>query len=1136
MSIKPPKKNYTTKTKTKGLDLVKSCFPKEGGEIESHQLDALLKFLSLNPEKAFDVGRRISQEVEFRLQVLPSHSFSERFGSVLVAVDVLTAIIRECHSNQMSFYATSAVNILRDLFSVQPTRSNPTQAYNLKIVATQTFARLVKAKDGYDIEQSSDLRAFVGCFIEMINNNAANVEIKQTLRNYGIKGLLSYITTVGDIESFVAQFIDSVPPDANHHLINTLLNVLIDSEQEFPVPTEDDITSVVDNLSISTAFFSSQKSAEKTDLSKELSVPLLSFFCLRELGSHGSVTTHKSVFTSILYHINRNTLWNRQAFMRNVIRAMSHDEFIQTNSLQLLLQLSQVENFVPAPGQASVKNNIIIAINFFYSEEKTMRSISVGPMIEVLLPLIHELTHQAEINGRLKAPPPLSESERDLQENILHCIGTVAAKNPDPSEKVASIVYLIDDRAKNKEHQRYLLLRAVLEIIQQLKELPASGGLPTKVIDQLITFEPTGPEYRLVVASIFYHILRSQLSSGGPDEKGEKRNRSIRSYLLNELWFINSSPQNLMFVYKCFLSLLEVYGPAELEHSLPIMFHAEDLLLTDSTKRRIPLQMSQGVHSVVAAYLIQVARLINVPQLHSHVETAMNGKWSRHLFVREGVLVQEGDAFELQYAVPLGEDEGHYFTANRIVPIILNSPELNAALSPSLANAQVADMDALLRRPSQYATTPRKSSIPPKVDRGRTKTIDLPRDPSIDKNLKGWSYEDMLTRTHAQHSVPAEFLHNQKFGTMVRESELQGSGRYDAYTLVLGLLPEAELLPGSVVSRPPTLNHAALLLSSSTGSSVKRLPILQSSALFVEKSKKCGGSVAFVCTLVRLTGEVLYRYRAQTIRATSVLQPSHIEGLHTVGVGRRSRIFKFRTPMTTSNMLSRNLILLFIAAAAVATEPAVIVNSTNNACIRSGNGAGSHCSKGQYYDCCGCCTGGSFCAGPDESPRCCPANSAYCGCLNNQAGCYGSVFNNSQTNVAISDSFGACYDPSTGVCKSEVSKELWIVCPNGWDPCISYSYPTCCSPGTSCNAAATQQAGYPICSPNPVKRASASDTPCQTSTSNAAQPNCAASNAARDNKCCTGDGVGYSDGYYCGGAHQCLNGYCLLTGASGQNC
>jgi len=136
--------------------------------------------------------------------------------------------------------------------------------------------------------------------------------------------------------------------------------------------------------------------------------------------------------------------------------------------------------------------------------------------------------------------------------------------------------------------------------------------------------------------------------------------------------------------------------------------------------------------------------------------------------------------------------------------------------------------------------------------------------------------------------------------------------------------------------------------------------------------------------------------------------------------------------------------------------------------------------------CCGCCSSPSNCDGNDISRRCCPANSGFCGCISNRAFCSGSVYNSTYGSVSGYDSFGACFDASTGAtCTYNPNPNLWIVCPKDYNACESASFFSCCSPDTVCTTTAADS--YPICAPKSSSTVAPSSTNAPPATTRATQ-------------------------------------------------
>eukprot|EP01117_Protostelium_nocturnum_P006691 TRINITY_DN2410_c0_g1_i1.p1 TRINITY_DN2410_c0_g1~~TRINITY_DN2410_c0_g1_i1.p1 ORF type:complete len:681 (+),score=285.23 TRINITY_DN2410_c0_g1_i1:29-2044(+) len=652
LSGTPKKKNLAGgKRQTKGLKLVKEIYPpQEESEINVNQLDALLKFLSMNPDKIFDVGKYLEKRVGKELH-------RGRYGFVLVSMDALNSMLRECHSNLLNFYSNSVASILLKLYSLDTQKaSTAIQAYNMKVVATQTFARLMKARNGYNIESTTDLNVFVRHFVEMINNKAADPDTKAIIRDCGFKGLLSYIVNLEDIDNFIANYVDVVP-DEKSNVINTLLTTLSTHESPLKVSSLEEIEGIINSMAIPTAYLSGSRHIapnpqnDSQSLNKIVPSHQIAFDCLQQLGCNSSAISTKSLLTSIFGYLHSNQMWNRPEFVRNCIRAVSSKAVhTQITALQLLLQLDRAEGFVDAAEVPATKTLIVNALISFFSDESSPSGNASEPMIEILLPLIRHLQKSAELGEKNAAEnaEKKESSQQKLQKKIIHCIGKLSRRVSDPSEKIESISYLMTkvEQKRGQVTVQHLLLEAVVQIFEQLKELPPLRVIPPETVDALVSLSNEEDQTtRQIVLNIFIPLLNpniqyrsTSLSSGEElDERTKRRDKAIRKSLFKQLFFTNNLPINYVLIFNTFDALLRLYGAKELEHTLPIVFHVEDLLRNNANKLKsndpvtAPPAMAQAIHSTMATYLFEVAKLFGVPELKEHVEKVMDGKWSRAL-------------------------------------------------------------------------------------------------------------------------------------------------------------------------------------------------------------------------------------------------------------------------------------------------------------------------------------------------------------------------------------------------------------------------------------------------------------------------------------------------------------------------
>ena len=122
-----------------------------------------------------------------------------------------------------------------------------------------------------------------------------------------------------------------------------------------------------------------------------------------------------------------------------------------------------------------MKIHVVKTISFFFDEIGRAQSSSdnnnsalggTGPVIEVLIPLIRQLTltNDADVSDN-------EDKDVDSYENaIIQDLGSAARKVVDPSEKLEAIGYIMDKiRGHKAAHITSVLLQCVLQVFCQVE-------------------------------------------------------------------------------------------------------------------------------------------------------------------------------------------------------------------------------------------------------------------------------------------------------------------------------------------------------------------------------------------------------------------------------------------------------------------------------------------------------------------------------------------------------------------------------------------------------------------------------------------------------------------------------------------
>jgi len=190
-------------------------------------------------------------------------------------------------------------------------------------------------------------------------------------------------------------------------------------------------------------------------------------------------------------------------------------------------------------------------------------------------------------------------------------------------------------------------------------------------------------------------------------------------------------------------------------------------------------------------------------------------------------------------------------------------------------------------------------------------------------------------------------------------------------------------------------------------------------------------------------------------------------------------------------------------------------------------GAAATCEKASYCDPTLCaCNGACY----SEDQYCCPN-----GQLTQKAFCASTPAATSSATPAATSSSATCQkasycDATHCACNGACYSEDQYCCSNG-----QLTQKAFCPSSAATSSAAAAATSSAAAATSAASAADSTSVPCQPY-SIVPIASCADSNPAKDYYCCTGNGYGMSNGSFCGGRHQCYNGYCGLTGRLGENC
>eukprot|EP01116_Phalansterium_solitarium_P025325 TRINITY_DN9631_c0_g1_i3.p1 TRINITY_DN9631_c0_g1~~TRINITY_DN9631_c0_g1_i3.p1 ORF type:complete len:838 (+),score=329.99 TRINITY_DN9631_c0_g1_i3:113-2626(+) len=599
---------------SKGIKLIKSCYPDTQFETVIHSsLDSLIKYVLMNPGKLGEIGKFLEKRVRKCL-------IRGRFGHVKVSLEIFNSILNSTHANQLTFYAPNLVSVLRELLdpSADQRVSNASlleERQKIRFQAVDTFSIFANVRYRHALVDYKDMGFFLDYFVRMAEHTGSAAAERRRMRIHGLKGLHYYISTVDDLDGFVSKYIDLARKTGDSRtLISTILDNMVayrDEDTGYLVTPEEAVSSKME----------ASDSAQEANIDN---VYRLATICLSDLSRSASASTVSALLNAVLQYLNEKGGWTQENFANSCIRALWEKQTSQNavTIAQLLYQLDAVND-------EKVKVHIVDTIKFFLQE---ISRGPIGSVIEVLLPIARQLTASTYRTADKQTP---TDNAVAFESAIVQCVEVIGMRVSDPTEKLEAMTFLIDRlRDCPNAHTTSMLLQCVLQVALHIKELPAKGF--HKVFEPLlkIAADKDHEGTRLTVQRIIHSLL---LPSGHPDAKGvDKLYGALRASLFQTTLLHNNQPENFEAIFKTFRILLMSNRSKELEHSIPIMFQLEGVVASESSLKP---HLARCVHSLVAAYFIQVGKLYASSQLEEYIRQTMEGDWSPALELKDDNLV-----------------------------------------------------------------------------------------------------------------------------------------------------------------------------------------------------------------------------------------------------------------------------------------------------------------------------------------------------------------------------------------------------------------------------------------------------------------------------------------------------------------
>ncbi|XP_055296771.1 protein EFR3 homolog cmp44E isoform X2 [Sitodiplosis mosellana] len=438
--------------------LVDNIFPvnPDDGLVKSNM--EKLTFYSLSsPEKLDRIG-------EYLYQKAAKDIHRKRYKLVEIAMEAMDLLLMACHAQTLNLFVESFLRMVQKLME----DANP----NLQILATNSFVRFANIEeDTPSYHRRYDF--FISKFSSMCHGNHENVELRDSIRMAGIKGLQGVIRkTVSD--DLVENIWDK------HHMEKIVPSLLFNMQNMSSTP----ITSTED--------------------STVATPPVLAESVLRELVSRASFTHIKSVLKPLLMHLDRHELWVPNQFAIQTFRIVMisiQPQYSYTVVETLMQHLDQ--NMKSSPRTKTSLAVVLSKIIAIAAGE------SVGPSA---LDIINNLlTHLRTSTLSTQSEPTLEESQ--YQEALINALGEFANHHPD-YQKIEIMLFIMNtvpDLTKTSKADQMLqtiLLKSLLKVGVQYHTISFEKAFPSSFLQPLLRMAraqhlPT----RLIVMKIFQALL-----------------------------------------------------------------------------------------------------------------------------------------------------------------------------------------------------------------------------------------------------------------------------------------------------------------------------------------------------------------------------------------------------------------------------------------------------------------------------------------------------------------------------------------------------------------------------------------------------------------------------------------------------
>lgn len=375
-------------------------------------------------------------------------------------MEAMDLLLMACHAQTLNLFVESFLKMVQKLLEDQ----NP----NLQILATNSFVRFANIEeDTPSYHRPYDF--FIAKFSEMCHSVNDNIELRNSIRMAGIKGLQGVIRkTVSDdlVENiWQKQHMDKIVPSL---LYNMQSGPLTSTEE--PTPS---------------------------------SPPILAESVLRELVSRASFGHIKSVLKPLLIHLDNHELWVPNQFAVHIFRIVMISIQPQYSYTVVETLMQHLEMNLKSPPRIRTSLALVLSKIIAIAAGE-----SVGPSA---LDIINNLLTHLKTSVSVKSEP--TQEELHYQEALINALAEFSNHHPD-YQKIEIMLFIMntvpDLTKKSKEDQmlQNILLKSLLKVGMQYRTVSFEKAFPASFLQPLLKMArvPHVPT-RLIVQQIFQALL-----------------------------------------------------------------------------------------------------------------------------------------------------------------------------------------------------------------------------------------------------------------------------------------------------------------------------------------------------------------------------------------------------------------------------------------------------------------------------------------------------------------------------------------------------------------------------------------------------------------------------------------------------